>query len=121
MNAELPPWFYVAITTVKLVAPIKKPGITPDAAPDVRPLGVGECLRRAIHSALVTQYKPVIGEHLWPQQIAIGIPGGMSRLFFGVRFVLEVHPEWVLVRIDLRNAHNELKRRAMLEPLAAEH
>jgi len=121
-NAELPAWFYYVFTAVKAMAPIKRPASTPDGAPDVRPVGVGECLRRAIHSAVVSAQRPLLRDHLWPQQIAIGVPNGLSILIFGVRFLLEVHPEWVVVRVDLRNAHNEVKRLALVRRMAdAEH
>ena len=43
-NAELPAWFYLAATTVKQMAPIKESAATPEGAPDVRPIGMGECL-----------------------------------------------------------------------------
>ena len=43
----------------------------------------------------------------------------MSMLIFGIRFLLEVHPDWVVVRLDLRNAYNELKRSQMVERLAS--
>ena len=121
-NADLPGWFYAVVTAVKAALPIKSPAPAPDAAPDIRPIGVGEVLRRAIHSALVAQHKELLRQHLWPQQVAIGVPSGMSVLVFGVRFMLEVHPEFVVVRLDLKNAHNEVKRASMVRrTAAAEH
>ena len=117
VNVELPIWFYAAFAAVKLVAPIKKQQLGPNSVPDVRPLGVGECLRRAINSAVLSEMKPAFAEHLWPQQIAIGIPSGISLLVFGVRALLDLHPDWVAVRIDLSNAFNQIKRAAVLRRL----
>ena len=116
-NAELPAWFYYAFTTVKLVAPIKKAAASEDEAPDVRPIGIGECLRRAIHSCVIAQCKEALGEHLWPQQVGVGVPGGISKLVFGARLQLEARPDWVVVKIDLKNAHNEIKRSAVMARL----
>ena len=121
-NADLPAWFYTVFTAVKAALPIKSPATVPDAAPDIRPVGVGECLRRAIHSALVAQHKDLLRQHLWPQQVAIGVPSGMSVLVFGVRLTLEIRPDFVVVRLDLKNAHNEVKRASMVRrTAAAEH
>ena len=95
VNADFPPWFYAVFTAVKLAAPIKSQPANATEAPDVRPLGVGECLRRAINSALLEDLKPACASHFWPQQVAIGIPSGISLLIFGVRELLEVLPDWV--------------------------
>jgi len=115
VNAELPPWFYLVFGSVKEIALIKTPGATSDAAPDVRPLGLGECLRRVITSALNSQHKSVLADHLWPQQVAIGVPGGLSMLLYGLRLMIEQQPNWVIVRLDLRNAYNEVMRSKVLE------
>eukprot|EP00973_Karenia_brevis_P090320 12402004-Karenia_brevis.AAC.1 len=58
-------------------------------------------------------------EHFWPQQVAIGAPSGVGLVIFGVRTLLELHPDWVVVRLDLRNAYNEIKRAAILRRLDA--
>ena len=117
VNAELPDWFYAVFTAVKAMAPIKKEATSVGEAPDVRPIGIGECLRRCIHSALVSQYKPLLRDHLWPQQVALGVEGGLSILVFGLRLALEVHPDWVVVKMDMRNAFNEIKRRCVVDRL----
>ncbi len=114
-NAELPAWFYYVFCSVKLVAPIKEPAACPSSAPDVRPLGVGECLRRAITRAVVNDGKPHLASHFWPQQVAVGIESGLTLLIFGVLGLLELHPDWVVVKVDLYNAYQELKRTVALQ------
>eukprot|EP00966_Prymnesium_polylepis_P136815 3161268-Prymnesium_polylepis.1 len=42
---------------------------------------------------------------LAPQQMAVGVAGGISVLIHGIRVMLEEHPEFVVVRLDLRNAY----------------
>ena len=121
-NADLPAWFYTVFTAVKAALPIKSPAPAPDAAMDVRPVGVGECLRRAIHSALVAQHNDLLRQHLRPQQVAIGVPSGMNVLVFGMRLTLEIRPDFAVVRVGLENAHNEVKRAPMVRrTAAAEH
>eukprot|EP00973_Karenia_brevis_P030038 4140816-Karenia_brevis.AAC.1 len=56
--------------------------------------------------------KTNLAEHFWPQQVAVGTPSGINLVVFGVRSLLELHPDWVAVRIDIRNAYNEIKRSA---------
>ena len=116
-NAELPACFYVVFCAVKLVAPIKKMPESEGGVPDVRPLGLGECLRRAINAALIAELKPACADFLSPQQVAIGNPSGISLVVFGVRALLELHPDWVVVRLDLWNAFNEIKRAIVMQRL----
>ena len=86
---------------MKVVAPIKTLPSNDGDAPDVGPLAVGECLRRAINTTLLSDLKLACADHFWPQQVAIGVPGGISLLVFGVRALLELNPRWVVVRIDI--------------------
>eukprot|EP00973_Karenia_brevis_P036316 5008643-Karenia_brevis.AAC.1 len=102
-----------------MLAPIKAVAASAHEAPDVRPIGVGECIRRAINSALMADMKPCFAQHFWPQQAAVGTPSGISLVIFGVRSLLELHPNWVVVRLDIRNAYNEIKRAAILRRLNA--
>jgi len=99
------------------MAPIKEQSATPEGAPDVRPIGISECFLRAIHSSIVTQYKNTFAEHFWPQQVAVGIPGGLSLHIQGIQLTLELHPDWVVAKLDLRNAYNEVKRRTVIDRL----
>lgn len=80
--AELPPWFYAIFICVKLV-PIEERPTGLGETPDMRPLGIGECLRIATHSAVLTDFREPLVEYFWPQQIAVGVPGGLSILISG--------------------------------------
>ena len=110
VNAEFPPWFYATFTAVKLVAQVKTWPEGGAKVPDVRPLGVGKCLRRAINTALLSNLIPACAEHFRPQKVAVGIPGGITLLVLGLRALLELHPDWVVVRLDIHNTFNEIKR-----------
>eukprot|EP00973_Karenia_brevis_P042117 5830296-Karenia_brevis.AAC.1 len=65
----------------------------------------------------MSNLKPSLAEHFWPQQVAMAIPSGITLLVFGMRSMMELHPEWVIVRLDLRNAYNEIKRASVLQRL----
>jgi hypothetical protein len=112
----LPTWFYLFFSHVKLVAPFKQQ-TSPGASPEVRPIGIGECLRRTITRAVIADRKEVLAGHLLPQQVAVGVPFGIGLLVFGLRAMLEMHPDWVVVKLDLRNAYNEIKRARILQRL----
>ena len=60
-----------------------------------------------------------LADYLAPHQVAVGVPGGLDILVHGVRAYLRAQPELVVVRLDLRNAYNEIDRCAALRRLAA--
>ena len=71
-----------------------------------------------IHARIVARVRTFV----WPQQVAIGVPSGMSVLVFGMRLTPEIRPGFVVVRLDLKNARNEVKRASMVRrTAAAEH
>ena len=52
---------------------------------------------------------------LRPQQVAVGVQGGLSILVHGVRALMQQSPGLVCVKLDLRNAFNEVERAALVE------
>jgi len=119
-NAELPSWYYYVMATTKMVAPVKEAARGPGEAPDVRPIGMGECLIRAIHTSLAESFKTALEGHLSPQQVAVGVESGISKLVFGIRLLAEANPSWAVVKLDLKNAFNEILRAAVLDRLNAD-
>lgn len=59
------------------------------------------------------------GDVLGPQQLAVGIEGGISYLIHGIQVYLEVKPHHVCIKIDFSNAYNTISRSAALRRLAA--
>ena len=92
----------------------------------VRPLAVGEFFRRHIFSALLHSSRDRCRAILFdgdgapghfPRQFAVGLPCGCDMLAHAVRLLLEVHPHLCALKLDSRNAFNEICRWAMLGEL----
>ena len=118
-RGEFPEWFYFLEGATRVVAPIKPaPGglrAQQPQVPDVRPVGIGDCFRRAVCSAAAAQCKEAAAEYLSPQQVAVGVPSGISVLVHAVRLALEANPGQVVVKCDLKNAFNEVQRATMID------
>jgi len=84
-------------------------------APEARPLGMGDLLRRMIEKALVRDHADAYREFFYPQQVGVGVRGGAALIVTAVRELLRRNPSFVVVRLDLKNAYNEMQRSAMLE------
>jgi hypothetical protein len=80
----------------------------------VRPVAIGECDKRAIGRTLNSLVQAPLVAALVPQQVAVGVKGGISILIFGIRLLAEQRGDFVIVKIDLKNAFNAVDRASLL-------
>ena len=88
-----PPWFYAAWGISGLM-PLVKSRLSPEqlrqgAEPDARPIAIGETDLRAILRNITDAAASSAAEVLAPEQLAVGVSGGISVLIHGIRLVLE--------------------------------
>jgi hypothetical protein len=90
-----------------------------DKCPGVRPIGIGECLRRILGKIMAFITRDDVAEIAEAAQLAVGVPGGieaatiaMSKLFDAVADV-EVEGYGMLL-VDAANAFNAVNRAAAL-------
>ena len=114
LTGALPPWFYAvwgSVTTVPLFKTRERTSL--------RPVGVMTPLIRTLHSLVIKENRAVLTSFLEPQQLCMSLSGG-HKLVNAVRMLLEDNPDFVCYKLDLRNAHNEVARAAILEELEEE-
>ena len=97
------PYFFGA----RLVALSKQKG-------SIRPIAIGQCLRRAICRAVCIQMREVSTKLLEPYQLGDGSRDGATAAAHAARRFLN-SGGCGFVKIDFRNAFNELSRSALLE------
>eukprot|EP00666_Eupelagonemidae_sp_cell4sb_P018124 gene18124-biopygen33237 len=86
----------------------------------VRPIAVGECLRRLVAKCLCDVFRDDARAWLWPFQIGVGVP-------FGVEIGAHTASQWmernrdevekVFLKIDFENAFNSVGREAFLREI----
>ena len=114
LGSHLPPWWYKvwgSVTTVPLFKTVERE--------TVRPVGVRNPLIRTLHSRIIRENRVAFNAVLEPQQLALSEAGG-HKLVHQVRQAMEEHRDWVVAKIDVRNAHNEVWRSAIVSALEAE-
>ena len=114
LTGALPAWFYGvwgSVTTVPLYKTRERSTL--------RPVGVMTPLIRTLHSMVIRENKSALTSFLEPQQLCLSLSGG-HKLVNAVRMLLEENPDFVCFKLDLRNAHNEVARAAILEELEEE-
>ena len=114
LEGSLPSWFYRVAQTVTTV-PIYKNS----QKESVRPLGIKNQMIRVFHQEVVRQNKQQLTEYLEPQQLALSEAGG-GKLVHSVRMLMEERRDYVVVKVDMRNAFNEVSRASIIEALERE-
>ena len=82
---------------------------------------VGRCSHRLVktfNKEAIQQNKSVLTDHLEPQQLGMSVAGG-HQLVHAIRMILEADPEAVCLKMDFKNAHTSVYRRAVVDSLLA--
>ena len=93
-----------------LTALLKKDG-------GIRPIAVGDVLRRLTGKALVRAQKKELVKHFSPLQVGVAVPCGAEAVAHGWKIIMELFaddPDIVAVKVDFDNAFNNANRAEML-------
>ena len=85
-----------------------------DKNPGVRPIGVGEVLRRIIGKAILSVIKPEILSSAGNLQLCAGQAGGCEATVHAMSDIFEEEETDALLLVDADNAFNPLNRRVLL-------
>ena len=94
---------------------IKSPPTVEGGTPDVRPIGMGGCKRRAWTSCLMKDNRVIFRKTFWPVQVACAIESGVMKLIFGTTEHMRNNRTHVLLKLDFSNAFNTVWRSAVLK------
>lgn len=106
MPTELTPWITGAPLT-----PLKKP----DGG--VRPIAVGETLRRIVSSIALSRVVQRARDHLAPFQLGVATKNGSETIIHATRKWIEKmgnNNNYAMLQLDLKNAFNLISRRVIL-------
>jgi len=89
------------------------------AKPDgtIRPIAIGEVLRRLAGKAICYQLKEDMCKFFFPSQYGVQTRGGCEQIVHTIRAHHHLHRNDVLLRIDCVNAFNRVSRHAFLQAI----
>ena len=85
-----------------------------DKNPGVRPIGVGEILRRVVGKCIGWVLKDDIQDCAGPLQVATGLQSGAEAAIHAMREIFENNETDAVILVDASNAFNSLNRNAAL-------
>ena len=80
---------------------------------DVRPIAVGECLRRLCARCISLQENASMAAILAPVQYGVATSAGLEQVVHQIQAGLESHENWCLFKCDIANAFNSISRAAI--------
>ena len=99
--------------------PLKKPG----AKMAVRPIAVGETLRRLVGKTVMASPKVQDAvTNMLPTQLGVAVEGACETTTMALQHWINEHSQeqdWTVLQVDLTNAFNSIDRKKMLEEVAA--
>ncbi|KAL2653584.1 hypothetical protein R1flu_021712 [Riccia fluitans] len=72
----------------------------------VRPIVVGEVLYQLVAHTLGFQFWKDLADHFSPLKFGVATHGGCETIIHGLRATLDLHPDWVVLQVDIQNAFN---------------
>ncbi len=104
------------VNGAKLVA-LEKPKLLKDGLPDLRPIAVGELIRRWVGKILINISKSQITNFFQPFQLGVGTNCGAEIIYRAVKSRMLSDDKLVLLQVDLSNAFNLCDRKTFLREL----
>ena len=93
----------------RLIALRKKQG-------GIRPIAIGFTLRRLVSKCASSYGLAQLQEYFYPNQLGVGVPSGCEAAIHSTRrFVSSMPTGYALVKLDFRNAFNNVHRSDMLQ------
>uniref|UniRef100_A0A0G4GRH0 Reverse transcriptase domain-containing protein n=1 Tax=Chromera velia CCMP2878 TaxID=1169474 RepID=A0A0G4GRH0_9ALVE len=81
----------------------------------IRPITVGDAVRRWISRAVLQEHGERIEKHLGVRQYAVRTQDGCARLYHTVRTALQMDKSAVFLRLDAQNAFNAADRQKIMD------
>eukprot|EP00731_Ephydatia_muelleri_P023351 Em0015g934a len=91
--------------------------IKPNSPPDIRPIAVGETLRRLTGKCLCALVKEKASDFFQPLQLGVACASGTEKIVHGLRRCVEDHwldNDFAVIKSDMKNAFNLVSREALL-------
>ncbi|CAI5520296.1 unnamed protein product [Closterium sp. Naga37s-1] len=111
LQGDLPQTVRPYFTASTLVALQKPQG-------GVRPIAIGEILPRLLSRCVTLHFKQQIRDFFLPSlQFGVAVSAGIEVMAHAVQSALSLHPEWVVLELDVANAFNSFSRSAMFNAL----
>ena len=86
-----------------------------DKDPGLRPIGIGEVLRRVLGKAVTSVLRGDLQDCAGSQQWCVGQDGGVEANIHGLKAIFQEEETHGVIQVDARNAFNTINRKVLLK------
>jgi len=128
VNHKLPPYLYRLVGGAHSVPLIKKEAESEEEAPDCRPVAVVDSIVRVMSQVALRSHKGAVTKCCIPEQLGIGTQSGVQKQSMIMQLTYQRcqatslgddFSDWLIVKFDLKNAHNSFIRAKAMEAIQA--
>jgi hypothetical protein len=83
----------------------------------IHPIVISEVIYDLVAHTLAIKFKNTFMEHFIPRQFGVTICGRCKIMVHGVRMMLNLHPNWVVLHVDVFNAFYLVSRSTTFQEL----
>ena len=81
----------------------------------MRPIAIGEVFRRITAKVICSDKQTEFHFFFCSIQHGVATEGGVEHIFHQAQAMIEQHPDWVILKSDIKNAVNSISRKHMLQ------
>ena len=81
---------------------------------DMRPIAIGEVFRRITAKVICSEKQTEFHSFFCSIQHGVTTKGGVELIVHQAQALIEQHPDWVILKSDIKNAFNSISRQHML-------
>jgi hypothetical protein len=74
----------------------------------IHPIMIGDVTYRLIVRTLAIQFRDILAKHFNLHQFGVMIHGGCGTMVHDIRTMLNLHPDWVVLQVDVHNTFNSM-------------
>jgi hypothetical protein len=76
----------------------------------LRLIAIGKVFFQFINYSIVVQLQRSFQKHLSPHKFGVPTHGGCETILFGIKALLDLHLDWILMQVDVENALSNVFR-----------
>jgi hypothetical protein len=81
------------------------------------PIAIGEVTYRSVAYTLAIRFKDILAEHFSPHQFGVTTHGGCETMVHNIQIMLNLHPNWVVLKVDVHNTFNSMSGLTIFQEL----
>ena len=114
-NDKLPAWFMHATQSAKFIALVKGEAQRTRAIANHRPVQILNTISKVGDKVMLQKFQADYIREMMPQQLGVGVKFAAELLVMGLRMIISLNKDFIIINVDIVNAYCEVMRASVIE------